>query len=91
MGFPSYVQATATQQAEAPWLSMPAELKAELVAFMRDYDPPADGTLDGACCWYDAENRVCRHHEHRPNVCRDFRVGSDDCVAWREHYRSIIL
>jgi Fe-S-cluster containining protein len=41
---------------------------------------------DSACIWFDENSMRCRHHEHRPSVCRDFEVGSEDCVGWRERF-----
>ncbi|NNE00887.1 MAG: hypothetical protein HKN47_26530 [Pirellulaceae bacterium] len=90
MGYPSYVQGGEGRPAEKHWLSMPPDLKAELLAVMENYASPVEGELDGICCWYDQQNRTCKHHAHRPNVCRDFQVGGDDCLGWREHYRDRI-
>lgn len=86
MGFPSYVQGNELQPAEEHWVSMPEDLKGELLEYIQHYQSPADGELDGACVWFDQQERNCMHHEHRPNVCRDFKVGSKDCVDWREHF-----
>lgn len=86
MGFPSYITGDDDQPAEETWLTMPAILKAELVSFMASYAQPTNGKLDGVCCWYDVEHKRCKHHEHRPNVCRDFQVGSPDCLAWRDAF-----
>ncbi len=88
MGYPSYIRATECHAAEASWLNMPADLKMELLRFMASYDEPTTGALDGVCFWYDAANECCKHHEHRPNVCRDFEVGGTDCLAWRVQYSS---
>lgn len=35
------------------------------------------------CLWYDAETRQCKHYEHRPEVCREFEMGGDDCLEMR--------
>ncbi len=86
MGFPSYVTASDGQAAEEPWLNMPDDLKAELLQQMESYVRPLSGELDGICCWYDAQLQRCKHHEHRPNVCRDFQIGSQDCLGWRDVY-----
>ena len=67
-----------------------SDLKADLLAYMASYQKPA-GPLDGPCVWFDHDTRQCKHHEHRPRVCRDFQVGSKDCLAWRDHYRDKIL
>ncbi len=85
MGYPAYIQATETQPAESHWVSMPGELKSELLDYMSRYERP-EGELDGPCHWFDQQARRCMHHEHRPRVCRDFQVGSQGCVDWRHHY-----
>ena len=38
------------------------------------------------CCWLDVENRRCRFYEHRPQICRDYELGSEDCLRYREVY-----
>jgi len=35
------------------------------------------------CFWLDPDSKKCRHYEHRPDICRDFEMGSDECRAWR--------
>jgi Fe-S-cluster containining protein len=49
-------------------------------------DPDGYGSADGPCVWLDQENRRCRFHEHRPQICRDFERGCDGCLAWRDEY-----
>jgi Fe-S-cluster containining protein len=41
---------------------------------------------ESPCAWLDLETKQCRWHEHRPNVCRDFDIGGESCVATREAY-----
>jgi len=41
---------------------------------------------DGPCCWLDPETQQCRWHDFRPQVCRDFRIGSKDCARIRKQY-----
>lgn len=85
MGYPSYLDGSNGQPAEPAWIEMPLGLKAELDEFVSRYERPVSG-LDGPCCWYDPQSRTCLHHEHRPRVCRDFQIGSEDCIGWREVY-----
>ncbi|MCA9137132.1 MAG: YkgJ family cysteine cluster protein [Planctomycetales bacterium] len=68
------------------WLAMPPGLREPLLEQMRRYTPPPRGELDGPCSWLDKETRLCRHHQHRPQVCRSFPVGGDGCLAWRAAY-----
>ncbi|MDE0864365.1 MAG: YkgJ family cysteine cluster protein [Rubripirellula sp.] len=93
MGYPSYVtesqnqDSDTSQPAEPAWTQLPEALRDELLAYIASYIPPADGQLDGPCVWYDPEQRQCKHHADRPQVCRDFAVGGQDCVDWRANYR----
>ena len=59
---------------------LPRHLLAELQAAR-----PGDGK--GPCFWLTSENR-CRHYEHRPEVCRQFELGGEDCLAVREEFFS---
>ncbi len=71
------------------WHKLPEHLRDELNEFVSDYRIPAADNpdeLDGPCFWLDPETRLCKHHEHRPNVCRDFDIGSKGCLDWRWHY-----
>lgn len=94
MGYPSFITESRpklsggeSQIGEPAWINMPDSLKQDLLEYIRNYKPPAGDNLDGPCCWYDAEHRRCKHHEHRPDVCRDFTVGGKGCLEWRQHYR----
>lgn len=79
---------------ESWWHALPKDLKDELTEHMSRYQTPAyDGTLesfDGPCIWLDTESRLCRHHLHRPNVCRDFETGCGECLRWRKVYEDKI-
>tara|TARA_R110002049_G_scaffold4601_5_gene32637 strand:+ start:891257 stop:891550 length:294 start_codon:yes stop_codon:yes gene_type:complete len=89
MGYPPFIGADGVGEPETHWREMPMTLKQELQKYIDAYPVP-DDELDGPCCWYDATTRLCKHHAHRPNVCRDFRVGSQVCRQWRDHYREDI-
>lgn len=41
------------------------------------------GTDEIPCLFLDPFTRKCRHHEHKPQVCRDFEVGGEHCLATR--------
>ena len=75
---------------ESWWHELPEELKKQLIDHMNQYvRPNYDGTLesfDGPCIWLDMETRLCKHHLHRPNVCRDFETGCGECLQWRKEY-----
>jgi Fe-S-cluster containining protein len=80
---------------EPHWHSLPEDLKAEWESYVADYRLPDYGSapesFDGPCIWLDLETRRCKHHEHRPRVCRDFKTGSTACHQWRAYYRDKIL
>lgn len=91
MGYPAFMDPVEGSYDTDYWQSMPDDVRDELVACMADYKRPADGELDGPCFWFDHETRQCKHHEHRPRVCRDFTIGEAGCRNWRWHYRHKIL
>jgi Fe-S-cluster containining protein len=35
------------------------------------------------CLWYDPVTRRCRHHEFRPQVCRDYELAGRECLRRR--------
>lgn len=39
---------------------------------------------DGWCAALDRKTILCRIYEQRPGVCRDFPVGSDECLTERK-------
>ena len=90
MGYPAFIAGSQSQPPESHWLDLPSDLKQELLDYIADYQAPPEGELDGSCFWLDKETRLCKHHTHRPNVCRDFSVGSKGCLQWREFYREEI-
>ena len=66
--------------------SLPASVRADLeltreisdrvaVSIGHDYFP---------CGWLDRSTGRCKHYEHRPEVCREFEVGGEDCHELRE-------
>ncbi|TWU57829.1 YkgJ family cysteine cluster protein [Rubripirellula reticaptiva] len=85
MGYPPYLRGENGGPVEEYWTTMPADLKREWLAYVESYDVP-DDELDGPCVWLDLDTKRCKHHESRPSVCRDFRVGSQGCRDWRTAY-----
>lgn len=86
MDYPAYITGSDTQPPEEHWVNLPHDLKEELLQYIADYDEPAKGELGTPCFWLDLEKKCCKHHEYRPNVCRDFDVGCTDCLGWRKEY-----
>jgi Fe-S-cluster containining protein len=95
MGYPPYIRPDGEKEGEVWWYRLPEELKKELEAYIASYPLPEYGadveSFDGPCCWFDMETRQCSHHEHRPNVCRDFETGSPQCHEWRGYYQEKIV
>ena len=44
------------------------------------HGPSSDGM---PCCWFDQQTKRCRFHEFRPEICRQFEVGSEACLSHR--------
>lgn len=59
-----------------------AELKAEYERKKAEDDWPEEGP----CFWLERASGRCKHHESRPEICREFEVGGEWCLAAREHY-----
>ncbi|QEF96673.1 Flagellin N-methylase [Stieleria maiorica] len=70
----------------ARWIAMPAGLREGVLEQMANHVAPKNGALDGPCTWLDLQTKRCRHHQHRPQVCRDFPVGGVGCLQWRAAY-----
>jgi len=71
---------------EKNWHNLTDDLRTEWEEFVRAYQPPSPGELDPPCFWLNEETRLCKHHEYRPNVCRNFAIGSTGCLDWRRFY-----
>lgn len=63
--------------------AMPAEARDAIVHFWAAKET-GKADQDDPCCWLDPATKECRWHEYRPETCRDFRAGSNDCHRWRE-------
>ena len=61
---------------------IPADLMAEV---NRAIDEPLDVRPDGApCCWLDPKTKLCVHYDIRPDICREFEPGGEDCSNWMD-------
>jgi Fe-S-cluster containining protein len=49
------------------------------------------GFSDQPCHWFDLATRRCGHYDQRPEACRMFEVGEDDCVTLRSHHGIAVL
>ena len=68
--------------------ALPDHLKQEIWSQSNRKFDPAETTVsqdaDNPCMWLNVETRRCRHYEHRPFCCREFRPGSEVCRDDRE-------
>jgi Fe-S-cluster containining protein len=71
---------------ERNWYNLTDDLRIEWEEFVRTYQSPRQGELDPPCFWLNEETRLCKHHEYRPDVCRNFDIGSSGCLDWRKFY-----
>lgn len=70
---------------------MPEEIRAELRDYyhamqrgeVEDRTRDVEGVLV-PCLWLDPVAKVCKHHQWRPSVCREFEFGGEDCIAARK-------
>lgn len=63
------------------FMALPGEMRVAIVTHALGDAPP-----ESPCLWLDLETRRCKHYDLRPEICRDFEVGSDGCRRWREAY-----
>lgn len=59
--------------------ALPPALQAEINAYL---DGPLFNDSD-PCLWMDRSSGRCRHHEHRPGVCRDYPLSGPNCREQR--------
>jgi len=58
---------------------LPAKLQREVLA--------ADEASTLPCIWLGADRR-CGHYADRPEICRQFELGSEDCLEQRQRHAS---
>ena len=64
---------------------MPTELDAIPQHLADEVAAAANHQRTGPCLWLNANNR-CGHYEHRPEVCRQFELGGEDCQEVRKAF-----
>tara|TARA_Y100000310_G_C20382363_1_gene668749 strand:+ start:367 stop:690 length:324 start_codon:yes stop_codon:yes gene_type:complete len=83
---PSYLESSWPDPEDmARYHTLPADAKAVLDEY-RERLMAGEIQGDVPCCWLDTELMQCRFYSHRPNICRDFEVGSEGCRTWRDEY-----
>ena len=66
---------------EDPPRIIPPELMEELDTIVCG---PCGGSGDEPCWWLNRATGRCQHYEFRPDVCREFEVGSEACLKCRK-------
>lgn len=61
-------------------VKLPSELEVSLRTLLRG---PLAGGDECPCVWLDRRYGRCKHHQYRPSFCREFEVGSEDCLRIR--------
>lgn len=62
--------------------ALPESLRLELAIHHRMI-----GVDYGPCIWLDLKTKLCSHYKHRPQLCRDFEIGSAECNSFRVEFR----
>lgn len=62
------------------WKRVPEHLKKQVNDHV---DALTDIDLGQPCIWLDPKTKQCMHYEYRPQMCRDFEVGSFHCHRFR--------
>ena len=62
------------------FIRLPQRLKDEIDEYI--YSPLYKGE-DIPCIWLDRSSGKCKNYEHRPNICKNFLVGSESCRGMR--------
>jgi Fe-S-cluster containining protein len=65
---------------------LPEEAQRELCSYIEAL-LNGDGRKDPSCIWLNRDTMQCRYHEHRPSICRELEMGSEDCRGWRKEYQ----
>ena len=63
---------------------LPESLRDKFLAELQEF--PDREMAKTPCRWYDLISKRCLQHKYRPQLCRDFEVGSESCVAMRSHF-----
>jgi len=72
-------------------MELPDELKRELLTYRDRLVAGEKHPRGGVCLWLDESTGGCRHYEHRPSICREFEMGSEECHSWREEYGVFVM
>lgn len=68
---------------DVQWLTLPEELVVEIQDHVGRLGGDDTKDLGEVCIWFEPETKRCRHHEVRPQVCRDLEIGGKACQLAR--------
>lgn len=63
---------------------MPTELDVLPRSLLAKLPPDDDAPGCGPCSWLGPD-KACQHYTHRPEVCRQFEMGGEDCLEIRRN------
>lgn len=71
--------------------NLPTHLRDEVLTIMHN-NPGLEHSRQ-PCYWFDMNTRRCVEYNHRPQICRDFEVGCNACINYRENaiFQGIII
>lgn len=65
------------------WITLPSTLVDEIESHIGSLGGNENADFGLPCIWYDAVAKNCKHHELRPEVCRDLEIGGEACLRSR--------
>lgn len=66
---------------------LPGKIKAELYRYGEYIKKHKKHPNKLICIWLNEATGQCRHHDLRPQVCRDFERGGHYCRQWRREFK----
>ncbi len=66
------------------WAALPESLKSEIMDSRTNLR--SKSSHDQPCIWLDLTMQRCRHYEHRPSHCREFELGGESCLGFRQSH-----
>ena len=69
-------------------LELPENLQEEILVKGTGsiWDKNPNELTGSPCYWYDTDTGRCKNYDNRPQICRDFEIGSWPCLSYRQHY-----
>ena len=67
--------------------ALPVDVREDFLDGMRARN--RDDWPDNVPCFWLTDDLRCKHYNHRPEICREFEVGSEACQGWRERFNIV--